>query len=115
VVARRARRAQARPAQLAELIEANAEELALTETLDMGKPIRDSQRIDIPATARCFRWYGEAIDKVYDEVAPTAATRSRSSRASRWASSAPSCRGTSRSSWRRGSSRRRSSRATASC
>jgi len=58
--------------KLADLIEANADELALTETLDMGKPIRDSQRIDIPATARCFRWYGEAIDKVYDEVAPTA-------------------------------------------
>jgi acyl-CoA reductase-like NAD-dependent aldehyde dehydrogenase len=58
--------------KLAELIETNADELALTETLDMGKPIRDSQRIDIPATARCFRWYGEAIDKVYDEVAPTA-------------------------------------------
>jgi 4-guanidinobutyraldehyde dehydrogenase/NAD-dependent aldehyde dehydrogenase len=57
--------------RLAELIEANTEELALTETLDMGKPIRDSMRIDIPACARCFRWYGEAIDKVYDEVAPT--------------------------------------------
>jgi acyl-CoA reductase-like NAD-dependent aldehyde dehydrogenase len=57
--------------KLAELIEANTEELALTESLDMGKPIRDAQRIDIPATARCFRWYGEAIDKVYDEIAPT--------------------------------------------
>jgi 4-guanidinobutyraldehyde dehydrogenase/NAD-dependent aldehyde dehydrogenase len=57
--------------KLADLIEANGDELALTESLDMGKPIRDAQRIDIPATARCFRWYGEAIDKVYDEVAPT--------------------------------------------
>ncbi|TXH66137.1 MAG: aldehyde dehydrogenase [Thiothrix sp.] len=57
---------------LADLIEKNADELALLETLDMGKPIRDSLSIDIPATARCFRWYAEAVDKLYDEVAPTA-------------------------------------------
>ena len=58
--------------RLAELIEKNGDELALLETLDMGKPIRDSLSIDIPATARCFRWYAEAVDKLYDEVAPTA-------------------------------------------
>ena len=56
----------------AELIEAHAEELALLETLDMGKPISDSRSIDIPASAGCIAWYAEAIDKVYDEVAPTA-------------------------------------------
>jgi 4-guanidinobutyraldehyde dehydrogenase/NAD-dependent aldehyde dehydrogenase len=49
----------------------NADELALLETLDMGKPIADSTRIDIPAAARCISWFAEAIDKVYDEVAPT--------------------------------------------
>src|SRR3546814_21196813 len=37
----------------------------------MGKPIGDSTRIDIPAVANCIRWYAEAADKVYDEVAPT--------------------------------------------
>lgn len=47
------------------------EELALLETLDVGKPIRDSLNIDIPAAARCIQWYAEAIDKIYDEVAPT--------------------------------------------
>ncbi len=47
------------------------EELALVETLDMGKPIRDSLRTDVPAAARCIQWYAEAIDKVYDEIAPT--------------------------------------------
>ncbi len=57
--------------RLAERIRACAPELALTETLDMGKPIHDSLSIDIPATARCFDWYGEAVDKRYDEVAPT--------------------------------------------
>jgi acyl-CoA reductase-like NAD-dependent aldehyde dehydrogenase len=37
----------------------------------MGKPIRDSTRIDIPAAANCIAWYAEAADKLYDEVAPT--------------------------------------------
>jgi 4-guanidinobutyraldehyde dehydrogenase/NAD-dependent aldehyde dehydrogenase len=56
----------------AELILAHGDELALLETLDMGKPIADSLAVDIPATARCIAWYAEAVDKVYDEVAPTA-------------------------------------------
>ncbi|MDE2219070.1 MAG: aldehyde dehydrogenase [Gammaproteobacteria bacterium] len=55
----------------AALVEAAAEELALLETLDMGKPISDALAVDVPATARCLRWYGEAIDKIYGEVAPT--------------------------------------------
>ena len=57
--------------RFAEAILANREELALLETLDMGKPITDSLKVDIPAVARCLQWYAEAIDKVYDEVAPT--------------------------------------------
>lgn len=56
----------------AELVKAHSEELALLETLDMGKPIRDSLAVDIPATVRCLTWHAEAIDKVYGEVAPTA-------------------------------------------
>ncbi|WP_290877453.1 aldehyde dehydrogenase, partial [Aquabacterium sp.] len=55
----------------AELILAHRDELALLETLDMGKPIQHSLGVDVPAAARCIAWYGEAIDKVYDEVAPT--------------------------------------------
>ncbi len=58
--------------KFAELIEQHTTELALLETLDMGKPIGDSTRIDVPATVNVIRWYAEAIDKVYDEVAPTA-------------------------------------------
>jgi 4-guanidinobutyraldehyde dehydrogenase/NAD-dependent aldehyde dehydrogenase len=57
--------------KFAELIQEQAEELALLETLDMGKPIADSTRIDMPAAARSIAWFAEAIDKVYDEVAPT--------------------------------------------
>src|SRR6185312_4280685 len=57
--------------RFAELIRANREELALLETLDMGKPISVSLNTDIPGAARCIEWYAEAIDKIYDEVAPT--------------------------------------------
>lgn len=59
-------------ARWAELVDAHRDELALLETLNVGKPIRDALAIDVPATARCLRWYGEAIDKLYDEIAPTA-------------------------------------------
>ena len=57
--------------RLADLMEKHQTELALLETLDMGKPIRDSYRIDIPLSAQCIRWYAEAADKIYDEIAPT--------------------------------------------
>jgi 4-guanidinobutyraldehyde dehydrogenase/NAD-dependent aldehyde dehydrogenase len=57
--------------KFADLIEQNAEELALLETLDMGKPITEALNTDIPAVVNSVRWTAEAIDKVYDEVAPT--------------------------------------------
>jgi len=57
--------------RFAEAILRHTEELALLETLDMGKPITDSLKIDVPGAARCLQWYAEAIDKVYDQVAPT--------------------------------------------
>ena len=57
--------------KLADLMLQHREELALLETLDMGKPISDSMAVDIPSAANCIRWYGEAVDKIYDEVAPT--------------------------------------------
>lgn len=59
--------------RFAELMLAAKEELALLETLDMGKPIQYALGVDVPAAARCIAWYAEAIDKVYDEIAPTAA------------------------------------------
>ncbi|WP_061237284.1 aldehyde dehydrogenase [Ectopseudomonas composti] len=57
--------------RFAALIEQHGEELALLETLDMGKPISDSLSIDVSSAANAIRWSGEAIDKVYDEVAAT--------------------------------------------
>ena len=53
-----------------ELIRENQEELALLETLDVGKPISDSLNVDVMGTARTVQWYAEAIDKTYDEIAP---------------------------------------------
>jgi 4-guanidinobutyraldehyde dehydrogenase/NAD-dependent aldehyde dehydrogenase len=57
----------------AELIEANAEEIALLECMDVGKPIADTTGVDVPAAARTIRWSGEAIDKVYDQISPAPA------------------------------------------
>jgi len=56
--------------KFADLIAAHADELALLETLDMGKPISVSRRQDIPGVAGTVRWFAEAIDKIYDEIAP---------------------------------------------
>ncbi len=57
----------------AELIEDHADEIALLESLDVGKPIADTTGIDVPSAARTIRWSGEAVDKVYDEISPTPA------------------------------------------
>ncbi|UVC10445.1 aldehyde dehydrogenase [Rhizobium sp. TH2] len=57
--------------RLANLIRENLTELALLESLDMGKLVQDAAAIDVPGAAGVFQWYAEAIDKVYDEIAPT--------------------------------------------
>ncbi|WP_447588927.1 aldehyde dehydrogenase [Aquipseudomonas campi] len=59
--------------KLSELMLADREQLALLESLNMGKPVMDAYNIDVPGAAHVFAWYGEALDKVYDQVAPTAA------------------------------------------
>jgi gamma-glutamyl-gamma-aminobutyraldehyde dehydrogenase/4-guanidinobutyraldehyde dehydrogenase/NAD-dependent aldehyde dehydrogenase len=60
--------------RFSELMQSNGDELGLLETLDMGKPVKYSRNVDVLAAAHCVRWYGEAIDKLYDDIAPTAAT-----------------------------------------
>jgi gamma-glutamyl-gamma-aminobutyraldehyde dehydrogenase len=57
--------------KLADLIRENLIELALLDSLDMGKPVMDAATVDVPGSAHFFQWYAEAIDKLYDEVAPT--------------------------------------------
>ncbi len=57
--------------RLAELIRAHGDELALLDSLDMGKPVEDAVSVDVPGAAGVFQWYAEAADKLYDEIAPT--------------------------------------------
>lgn len=59
--------------RLAELMLERSERLAQIESQDTGHPISDARNVDVVNSARCFRWYGEAIGKVYGEIAPTAA------------------------------------------
>ena len=55
----------------ADLLEAHREELALLDSLDMGKRVADAHDLDLPFSIDLFRYYAEAIDKINDEVAPT--------------------------------------------
>ncbi|MEM1428385.1 MAG: aldehyde dehydrogenase [Pseudomonadota bacterium] len=45
-------------------------DLAVMESLDSGKPIRDCETIDIPETIHTIKWHAEAIDKLYDQTGP---------------------------------------------
>jgi gamma-glutamyl-gamma-aminobutyraldehyde dehydrogenase len=56
---------------LADLLEAHREELALLDSIDMGKRVQDAHELDLPFSIDLFRFYAEAIDKMADEVAPT--------------------------------------------
>ncbi|MGV8803303.1 aldehyde dehydrogenase family protein, partial [Pseudomonas aeruginosa] len=56
--------------RLAELMLAHREELALLDSLNMGKPVMDAWNIDVPGAAHVFAWYAESLDKLYDQVAP---------------------------------------------
>ena len=56
--------------RLADLIENNALELSVMESLDAGKAIFDCQTVDVPETVNVLRWHAEAIDKIYDQVSP---------------------------------------------
>jgi len=58
--------------RLAELILQHTDELALLDSLSMGKTITDAREIDVPGAAGVFRWYAESLDKLYGQVAPTA-------------------------------------------
>lgn len=55
----------------ADLIEANAHELAQLETLDNGKSINESLNVDIPSAAGTFRYYAGWVDKSYGQTIPS--------------------------------------------
>ena len=57
--------------RFADLLEKHRLELALLDTIDVGKTINDTYNADIPASIDNIRWYAEIIDKIYDDIAPT--------------------------------------------
>ncbi len=59
--------------RFAELIRVHGDELALLETLDVGKVIANTLNVDVPFCANCVQYYAELADKLYDEVAPVGA------------------------------------------
>ena len=56
--------------RLCKLMTRNSRELAVMESLDSGKTIYDCETVDVPETIHCIKWHAEAIDKIYDQVAP---------------------------------------------
>src|SRR5216110_2510199 len=56
--------------KLADQIEQNREELAALESLDNGKPYRDSYNIDLPLTVKCYRYYAGSADKIHGKTIP---------------------------------------------
>ncbi|MDR2929910.1 MAG: aldehyde dehydrogenase family protein [Propionibacteriaceae bacterium] len=46
---------------IADIIDANADHLALVESLDNGKPIRETKAVDIPLAADHFRYFASAV------------------------------------------------------
>ncbi|MEW1644075.1 aldehyde dehydrogenase [Streptomyces sp. NPDC091219] len=58
--------------RLAELLDEQRESLALTVSLEMGKPVTDAHDIELRAAINTFRWYGQLADKLTDESPHTA-------------------------------------------
>ena len=56
--------------KIAQLLEDRKEELARLETIDSGKPIQNSQKIDIPAASGAFDYYAGWTDKLVGETIP---------------------------------------------
>jgi len=58
----------------ADLVEAHSNELAVMESMDMGKPISDMFNIDLPEVLKTIRYFAECIDKVEGAVTSTDAS-----------------------------------------
>ncbi|TCU07606.1 aldehyde dehydrogenase [Rhizobium sullae] len=56
------------------LVEANGEEFALLDSLDMGKPVMDMMNIDIPGSVTSLKFFSETIDKIEGAVTNTSAS-----------------------------------------
>lgn len=56
--------------RLADLVEREADELAALETLDNGKPISESRKLDLPAAIETFRYFAGFADKIHGLTIP---------------------------------------------
>ena len=82
--------------KVADLIDKYADELAMLESLDNGKPVTQAKNIDVRGAAGAFRYFAGWPTKIYGETNPSDPRCSTTRCASRWAYAASSCRGTSR-------------------
>ncbi len=57
--------------ELVKQVAAHQQELAVLESVESGKPIRDCVEIDLPETMSCLQWHAEATDKLYGQVSPS--------------------------------------------
>ncbi|MEM6385351.1 MAG: aldehyde dehydrogenase [Pseudomonadota bacterium] len=56
--------------RLCKLMTRNRRDLAVMESLEAGKPIRDCETIDLPEAIQTIKWHAEAVDKLYDQTGP---------------------------------------------
>ena len=56
--------------KLADLVEKHQEELAALESLDNGKPYKDSLAADLALTVKCYRYYAGWADKIHGKTIP---------------------------------------------
>jgi aldehyde dehydrogenase (NAD+) len=56
--------------KLTALVAEHAQELALLETLDNGKPIRETTYVDLPLVIDCLEYYSGWADKIEGETIP---------------------------------------------
>jgi acyl-CoA reductase-like NAD-dependent aldehyde dehydrogenase len=61
----------------AELIEENTEQLAVLDSLDMGKPISDMLEVDIPSVIETIQFMAAYIDKIEGSVTNTESGNAR--------------------------------------
>jgi len=57
--------------RLAALMRERSEELVLLESIDAGKPLAATRRMDLPAAIDCLEYYAGWADKITGEVVPT--------------------------------------------
>jgi aldehyde dehydrogenase len=83
--------------RIADRLEANLEMLAVAETWDNGKPVRETLAADMPLAIDHFRYFAGCIRAQEGALSEIDETPSPTISTNRWASSARSSRGISRS------------------